>query len=142
MENENIKVENVDLDEEIVLDLDSEADFAKLYDNVKNIGNYFKPETDMTYRVILTNSKITPVERVFNEGTEKENKVIKYSLDVKAVNKNKSEFTGAWEVGSATLRKILDIIKESAKKSTETYFRLKKTGSGLSTDYDIMSDEF
>lgn len=141
--NTEIKVENVELKElDNMLDLDLESDFEKLYDNIKNVGNYFKPEIDMTYKIILIDSKITPVERVFNAGTEKENKVIKYSLNVKAINKNKSEFEGLWEVGSMTLRKIMDIIKESEKKYTETFFRLKKTGSGLKTDYDIMEDEF
>lgn len=126
----------------IELDLALEMDFNKIYDEVKNIGNFFRPETDMTYRVVLTGTKMIPVEKVFNAGTEKEQAVTKYALEVKTINKNKSEFIGVWEVGRGTLRKILDVLKESDKDILETYFRLKKTGTNLDTNYDIMSDEF
>ena len=126
----------------IELDLDNEQQFTEIYSEVKNIGNYFKPENDVTYKINLTSSIISPITKIFaREGVGQT--VKKYVLTIKAISgKDKSVYEGVWEAGSATLKKVLDIISESPKKSTEVYFRMKKTGTGLQTDYDIMSDEF
>lgn len=126
----------------IELDLDNEQQFTEIYSEVKNIGNYFKPENDVTYKINLTSSIISPITKIFSrEGVDQT--VKKYVLTIRAISgKDKSVYEGVWEAGSATLKKVLDIILESPKKSTEVYFRMKKTGIGLQTDYDIMSDEF
>ena len=126
----------------IELDLDNEQQFTELYSEVKNIGNYFKPENDITYKINLTSSIINPITKIFTrDGLDQT--VKKYILNIKAISgKDKSVYEGIWEVGTATLKKILDIIKEKDKKSIEVYLRMKKTGVGLQTDYDIMSDEF
>jgi hypothetical protein len=132
---EDIELINWDTANEEVYNLD--VDRQKL---MKKIGDntFFNPENDKTYTITLTTPTIVPVTKTFTKnGVEQEMK--KFLLQIKAIDRDKNEFEGTWEIGSGTLRKIVNIFKAN-EKAIEIFFNLTKTGSGLDTKYNIVRE--
>ena len=125
MNNEQ-KVEDIEV---IDLDLDNPEDKQKLESETAGQSNYFKPEKDVTYKLILTSSKVIPVEKTFEDKT-----LTKYQLQIKAENAKGEKFCGIWEVGTTVMNTIVKGYGVGA------VFKVTKTGTGLDTRYAIIKD--
>lgn len=138
MENEfEVKKTEVELEELGMLDLDNENDLNTIEEELGSGNMFFNPDSNKTYKINLTDSKTQFITKIF-----KDEEIKKVSLQIKAIDRDKNEFVGVWECGFGTFRKIVKILKSSDKKSTETAFKMTKTGSGLETRYDIVADDF
>jgi hypothetical protein len=120
------KVEEIEVYE---LDLENLEDRNKLEAETQGNNSYWKPENDVTYKVLLTSSKIVPVEKTFEDKT-----LTKYQMKIKAENSKKQVFEGIWEVGSKVMQSIVKGYEPTA------VFKITKSGSGLDTRYNIIKD--
>lgn len=112
-----------------VFNLDEESDREELGKEINSSSIYFKPEKDVTYKVILTSPMVQKVEKQFNDGP-----VTKYVIAVKTENKAGEVFEGLWEVGIT----IIDAIFKNYSK--DVVFKITKTGTGLDTKYSVIAD--
>jgi len=118
------------LDIEVIeLDLENLEDRTKLEQDTTVQSNYWKPEKDVTYKVILTSSKILPVEKTFEDKT-----LTKYQMQIKAEDAKKRTFEGIWEVGSTVMNAI------SKNYESTAVFKITKTGTGIETRYAVVKD--
>lgn len=114
---------------QVFYDLEDELDREKLEKELNSGSNFFKPEVDTTYKVVLTSPRLKEVVKVF-DGEE----VIKYAIQVKAVKKDGTEFEGFWEVGRSVIEPIFK------NYSKDQVFKITKTGSGKDTRYSVVAD--
>jgi len=137
--NTDVTIEEI---EELYYNLDNKEDFEKIDSEIQFNNTFFKPAYNVIYKINLTSAKIIPITKTFKHEGEADQVAQKYALEIHSTDKDRNVFEGVWEIGSGTLRKILDCLKESQEKVTETYFKLKKSGSGLNTTYDVISEDF
>jgi len=138
MDKQNIEVTELDLENQDMYDMDKDRD--RIIEELGQTNNFFTPVANKTYKIILTSPTVIPITKTFvKNGVEEEMK--KFLLQIKAIDRDKNEFDGTWEIGSGTLRKIVKIF-EPYKKSTEIYFKMTKSGAGIDTRYDIVGDDF
>lgn len=112
-----------------VLDLENEEDRKQIETELNSGSMYFRPESDVTYKVTLLSPKVEVVDKEF-DGDH----ITKYALQIKAINKNGSEFEGIWEVGKSVLEPIFKNYTKDA------VFKITKTGSGKETRYSVVAD--
>lgn len=128
-----METEKVELKEqeqvEFAFDLSSEEDRKKLEQEFTKQSSFFKPESDVTYKVQLTSPKVSEVIKEFGDD-----KVLKYVLNIQASNKDGETFTGTWEVGKSVLEPIFKGYEANAT------FKITKTGSGKDTRYSVVKD--
>lgn len=141
MENEDIKMTAVELEDLGLLDLDNENDLNVIEEELGSDSMFFKPDSNKTYKIVLTSSKTEFVNKTFLKNGEEET-IKKIVLQIKALDRDKKEFIGIWECGIGTFRKIFKVIKDSKENAVNTSFKMTKTGSGLETRYDIVADDF
>lgn len=115
---------------EQVFDLEDEKDREELGEELNSGSMFFKPVSNISYKVRLTDSKIKTVFKKFADGNE----IIKYELCITAKGSDKTEFEGVWQVGKQVAKAIFDDYEKDA------VFNIKKTGSGLDTRYSITKD--
>jgi len=125
MEQENNKTEQ----ENRTFDLANENDRKELDLELESQNKFFRPVSGTTYKVELTNTKVSEVLKVFDDR-----EVIKYELQVKTENADKEIFEGVWEVGKGILAPIFKGYEEGA------VFKITKTGTGLDTRYSVVKD--
>jgi hypothetical protein len=131
MTNEN-KNEQKEL---MTFDLDNENDVKELNDNILNNGDFFKIEEGITYKIELTSTKISQVEKTFMDLETGEDKIsMKYVLQIKSINSEKEKFEGDWEVGIGILNSI---VKNHSK---DAIFKVTRTGQGKKTKYAVVKD--
>jgi len=136
---EQLKMEDVQLDVE--LDLDNDNDFNIIEEELGQGNMFFNPDSNKTYKIVLTSSKTKFIDKIFIKNGEEET-IKKLILQIKAVDRDKNEFLGVWECGVGTFRKIIKVLKDSKENACNTPFKMTKTGSGLDTRYDIVADDF
>lgn len=112
---------------QINFNLGDEGDLKELEKSLQ--GDYFKPENDVTYKVVLNSPKVIKVEKVFADGP-----ITKFAIDVTISDKNGEVFNGLWEVGTTILKTIMK------KYDKDAVFKVTKTGAGLDTKYNIVAD--
>jgi len=116
--------------EKSVFNLENKEDKEQLLkDSESGSSNFFKPEPDTTYKVIVTSPKIERVVKEFDNDT-----VIKHQLQVKTQDKDGNIFEGIWEVGTSVLNPI---VKNYSPQQT---YKITKTGTGKSTRYNVVVD--
>lgn len=128
MVNENSKMNTELMD----FDLENKSDLEKLEQEFSSQGNFFKPESDVTYKVILTSSKLPSIQKVFNEDT-----VTKYIAQIRAENAKGIKFEGTWEIGSTVANAFVKGYKESGINAV---YKITKSGSGKETRYNVVKD--
>jgi len=129
MENKN-KIEEAYVTEECKeYDLANEEDMKSLSEELGKGSMYFKPETNITYKVSLTSGIVKEVKKEWEGDT-----FIKYAINIKSINERNEEFEGIWEVG----KMILSIIAKNY--GTDISFNVTKTGSGKETRYNVVKD--
>ena len=125
--------ENTQSDIEVMdFDLENIEDLEKLEQHFASQSNYFKPESDVTYKVILMSSKMPSIQKVFKEDT-----VTKYLAQVEATNAKGIKFAGTWEIGSTIASAFVKGYRESGLKAV---YKITKTGSGKETKYNVVKD--
>jgi len=122
------KKEQKEQKEQIIFNIENEEDRTKLLKDSES-SNYFKPESDTTYKVIVTSPKIEQVIKEFDNDT-----VVKHQLQIRAQDKDGNIFEGIWEVGTSVLNPIVK------SYSPKTVYKITKTGSGKSTRYSVIVD--
>jgi len=115
--------------EKIVYDLIEKEDLIKLEKQLKSDEMFLRIDENVTYKILLTSSKVTQVEKTFGDDI-----VVKYQLNVSCRGSNGSEFEGIWEVGKG----ILDYVFK--KYSKDAIFNVSKKGAGVNTRYSINKD--
>lgn len=130
--------------EEVVkFDLNNKDDVKAVEEELSKMSVFFKPENDVVYRINLTSSEMMPVTKEFKKKNDEVQIRTQYSINIHAIDKDKREFNGIWEIGIKTFKKVFAVLKEQPDKDvTKISFRLRKAGQGIETDYDIMSEEF
>ena len=97
-------------------------------------GNFFQMEEGVTYKVKLTSTKVTKINKKFEHEDGSIDDVIKYGLNITAKGSDKSEFEGVWEVGKTILAQVFKLYE------TDVVFNCSKTGKGLKTRYSVNKD--
>ena len=110
-------------------DLAIEEDMKVLNDELNKGSIYFKPETNITYKVSLTSSLIKEVKKEWEGDT-----YFKYAINVKTISENGIIFEGIWEIG----KMVLSTIAKNYDKDAS--FKVTKTGAGKETRYNIVKD--
>ena len=139
--NEEVKAQDEFLDE-VLLDLENDNDLNVLDENINKVSIFFKPEENKEYLIKLTETKIKAVKSVFEKEGEEPKESQKWELVINALDKDKTEFNGLWQVSNPVMKKIRQVLLDSKKSVLETPLRIKKTGKGKQTQYDVMSNEF
>jgi hypothetical protein len=114
-------------EQNMTFNLEDEKDVKELETELK--GDYFNPENDITYKVILNSPVIIPVIKEFDNGP-----ITKYSVDATISDKNGEVFKGLWEVGAT----VIKVIAKNYEK--DAVFKITKTGEGLKTRYSVVCD--
>lgn len=129
MEEKNTELEKNTENEKIIYDLENKKDLEELEKQMKSNDMFLRLEENITYKIILTSSKIEQIEKIFNNDI-----VIKYQLIVSSRGSDKSEFVGIWEVGKGILNYV------SKNYSKNAIFNVLKKGIGVNTRYSINKD--
>jgi len=118
--------ENQDkLDE--TFNLEDTNDREKLEEEIASGSQYFKPDSDVTYKIKLTSPHVRKVEKEFDGE-----KITKYQIGISAKGKDGSEFEGIWEVGKQVINPIF-----KNYQGEDTEFLVSKTGKGTNTRYSV-----
>lgn len=114
-----------------VWDLGSKDDQEQLVEKLNAIGNYFKPELDMAYKIILTSPKIEEKKKEWADGKIS----TQYELQIIAKGQNGFKFEGIWGVGVTVLNEIAKNYKD-----LNTTYTIKKTKMKDQIRYSVISD--
>jgi len=114
--------------EKIIFNIENKEEKEKLLKDSES-SNFFKPEPDKTYKVIVTSPKIERVVKEFNNDT-----VVKHQLQIRSQDKEGEVFEGIWEVGISVLNPIVK------SYSPDTVYKITKTGTGTNTRYSVVVD--
>ena len=114
------------------IDLADNKVLTEFEQEVANTSGFFKPESDKSYKIKFTSSKLKAVEKAFKDGPK-----IKYQANISALTKDGSKFEGIWEIGP----QLADVFVKGYKESgLNTVYVYTKTGNGLETKHNLVKD--